>query len=100
MSRRRHILRVAAALLGASALATPVLAGKADNSIRFASEQTLDNIDPYFTITVLGANVALNVWDSLIYRDPSTGAYIGNLATGWRWIDDRTLELDLRQGVK
>src|SRR5262245_16187992 len=43
----------------------------------------------------------LGVWrDSRIYRDPDSGAYRGNLATTWRWIDDKTLELDLRQGVR
>jgi peptide/nickel transport system substrate-binding protein len=40
------------------------------------------------------------VWDTLIYRDSDTGEYKGNLAIAWRRIDDRTLELDLRQGVK
>jgi peptide/nickel transport system substrate-binding protein len=35
----------------------------------------------------------------LIYRDPRTGELVGLLATAWRWVDDRTLELDLRRGV-
>src|SRR5262249_34978986 len=39
-------------------------------------------------------------WDSLIYRDPKTNEYKGQLATSWKWVDDRTLELELRQGVK
>jgi peptide/nickel transport system substrate-binding protein len=101
MTRARRILGlVAAALLAASALATPAYAGKADNSIRFGSNDTLDNADPYFNTSSIGAIVADQVWDTLIYRDPFTGEYRGNLATAWRWIDDRTLELDLRQGVK
>ena len=41
-----------------------------------------------------------HVWDTLIYRDPKTNEYKGQLATAWRWIDDRTLELELRRGVK
>src|SRR5690606_19307467 len=40
------------------------------------------------------------VWDTLIYRDPSTNEYHGLLATSWDWVDDKTLELKLREGVK
>src|SRR5262249_24959973 len=29
-----------------------------------------------------------------------TGEYKENLATAWQWVDDKTLELELRQGVK
>ena len=39
-------------------------------------------------------------WDTLIYRDPKSGQYKGQLATSWKWIDDKTLEMELRQGVK
>ena len=82
------------------AFATPAAAGKADNSVRFGWEQTLDSADPWFTTSRLGIILADNVWDTLIYRNPATGEYSGDLATAWRWIDDRTLELDLRRGVK
>ena len=44
--------------------------------------------------------MATQVWDTLIYRDPKTNEYKGQLATAWKWIDDKTLELELRQGVK
>src|SRR5262245_724504 len=100
MRRRRHILRFAAALFATAALATPAVAGKADNSVRFAFEQTLPSADPYFTTQIIGAIVADQVWDTLIYRDPDTGEYSGNLATEWHWIDEKTLELELRSGVK
>ena len=40
------------------------------------------------------------VWDQLIDRDPETFQYKPALATSWRWVDDLTLEFDLRQGVK
>jgi peptide/nickel transport system substrate-binding protein len=80
--------------------ALPADAGKADNSLHFVSEQVPPNIDPYFNNLVLGTIVADNVWDSLLSRNPATGAIEPNLATSWRWIDDRTLELDLREGVR
>jgi peptide/nickel transport system substrate-binding protein len=43
--------------------------------------------------------VALNVFDRLIELD-ADGNLIPRLATGWQWLDDRTLEVTLRQGVK
>jgi peptide/nickel transport system substrate-binding protein len=93
-------LRLIAALLAASILATPALADKRNNSIRFAIENVLDNIDPYFNTLRTGLNFAYHVWDTLIYRDPITGEYKGQLATSWKQIDEKTIELELRQGVK
>jgi peptide/nickel transport system substrate-binding protein len=84
----------------ASAAVVPALAGKRDNSLRFAHAEVLENIDPYFNNTRLGVIVGQHVWDTLIYRDPKTNEYRGQLATAWRRIDDRTLEFDLRSGVK
>jgi peptide/nickel transport system substrate-binding protein len=87
-------------LLAVIAISAPASASKADNSVRFAYLGSLQSVDPNFNTQILGTIVAVQVWDTLIQRNPETGDYEGNLATAWRWIDDRTLELDLRQGVK
>jgi peptide/nickel transport system substrate-binding protein len=42
--------------------------------------------------------IAANVLEHLIELDKE-GKLVPGLATGWRWIDDRTLEVTLRQGV-
>ena len=94
------IKKLALALISAAIAATPALAGKRDNSIKFAYDQVPESIDPYFNNVRIGGIIAEQVWDNLIYRDPTTNEYKGQLATGWKWIDDKTLELDLRQGVK
>lgn len=94
------VARLAAAFLALCAGTTPALAGKKDNSIRFATDQVLDNIDYYFNTLRMGFIIQQHVWDTLIYRDPKTGEYKGQLATAWKQIDDRTIELELRQGVK
>jgi peptide/nickel transport system substrate-binding protein len=78
----------------------PAQAQKAQNSIRFAYDQVPENIDPFFNNVRIGVIIGQHVWDTLIYRDPSTGEYKGQLATAWRWIDDKTLEFDLREGIK
>jgi peptide/nickel transport system substrate-binding protein len=97
-----NIGRVAmiAALFTASAIATPALAGKKDNSIRFAADRVVPNVDNYFNQSSVGAIVADQVWDTLIYLDPRTGEYKGQLATAWQRIDDKTIEFELRRGVK
>ena len=43
--------------------------------------------------------IALNVFDHLVEFDKA-GALVPRLATRWQWLDDRTLEVTLRQGVK
>ena len=44
--------------------------------------------------------IGANVWDTLVTRDPNTNEYTGNLAKSWKQIDDKTIEFELRQGVK
>ncbi len=80
--------------------AGPALAGKKDDTIRFAYDQVIENVDPYFNNVRLGVILGANVWDTLVYRDPETNAYKPQLATAWKWIDDKTLEFELRKGVK
>lgn len=84
----------------AAGLAAPAEAQKRQNTIRFAYDQVPENVDPFFNNVRIGVIIAHQVWDTLIYRDPKTNEYKGQLATAWRWVDDKTLELDLRRGVK
>ena len=44
-------------------------------------------------------SIALNVFEHLIEFDQD-GKLVPRLATSWRWLDDRTLEFTLRQGVR
>ncbi|MBY8976924.1 ABC transporter substrate-binding protein [Rhodobacteraceae bacterium NNCM2] len=74
-------------------------ADKASDSISVAFTKELENVDSYFNSSREGVVLQRAVWDGLIYRDPATNEYIGNLATEWNWIDDTTLELKLREGV-
>jgi peptide/nickel transport system substrate-binding protein len=43
--------------------------------------------------------VVFNVFEHLLDIEAG-GRLVPRLATGWRWVDDRTLEMTLRQGVK
>ncbi len=100
MRRAMRLGVIAAALLGLCTGVQPAVAGKRDNTLKFAADQIPENVDAYFNNVRIGVIIAHHVWDHLIYRDPDTNEYKGELATGWRWIDDKTLEFDLRQGVK
>jgi ABC-type transport system substrate-binding protein len=42
--------------------------------------------------------ITFNVFEHLMDLDKD-GTLVPRLATGWRWLDDRTLEVTLRQGV-
>ncbi|HYY84587.1 MAG TPA: ABC transporter substrate-binding protein, partial [Beijerinckiaceae bacterium] len=84
----------------AALAAAPAAADKRSDTLRFAYDQSVENIDPYFNNVRLGVILRHQIWDTLIYRDPDTGQYKPHLATAWRVVDDRTLEFDLRRGVK
>jgi len=44
------------------------------------------------------ASIVYNVFEHLMEVDKD-GTLVPRLATGWRWLDERTLEVTLRQGV-
>ena len=44
------------------------------------------------------ASITYNVFEHLISLDKD-GKLVARLATSWRWLDARTLEVTLRQGV-
>jgi peptide/nickel transport system substrate-binding protein len=103
MSTLRSLLGaglLASGLLSAPHGADTALAQKAQNTIRFGYDQVPENIDPFFNNVRIGVIIGQHVWDTLIYRDPDTNEYKGQLATSWTWADDKTLDVTLRQGVK
>jgi peptide/nickel transport system substrate-binding protein len=92
--------RFATLALAAALSLGPAVAQKAQNALRFGYDQVPENIDPFFNNVRIGVIVGQHVWDTLIYRDPVTNEYKGQLATEWKWTDDKTLDFTLRQGVK
>jgi peptide/nickel transport system substrate-binding protein len=96
MTARRAALVIAIAL----ALAAPAHAAKRDNTLRIAGNQVPESLDAYFNNVRLGVIIAHHIWDQLIYRDPKSNEYKPLLATSWKWIDAKTLELELRKGVR
>lgn len=92
--------KLAGAALAAALFAVPAWAGKKNDTLNMAYDQAPESVDPYFNNVRIGVILGATVWDTLLYRDPVTGEYKGQLAKSWKQVDDRTLEFELRQGVK
>lgn len=88
------------AALSMGLASAPVQAGKKDDTVRFAYDQAPESVDPYFNNVRIGVIIGAQVWDTLVYRDPATQEYKGLLAKSWKQVDDRTLEFELREGIK
>lgn len=99
-SRCGRRIAAIAILAGLFASAGSAWASKKDDTVRFAYDQAPESVDPFFNNVRIGVIIGANVWDTLVYRDPKTNEYVGNLAKSWKQIDDRTIEFDLREGIK
>jgi peptide/nickel transport system substrate-binding protein len=65
-----------------------------------AIPEDVSNYDPYYSQGDMHTPAIFKMlYDNLIERD-STGKLVPGLATSWNWTDDKTLELNLREGVK
>lgn len=78
---------------------TTAIAGKADNSLTVGFPKPLENLDPYSATAREMIVISRHVWDGLLYRDPATGEYQGNLAQEFEWVDDTTIDFVLREGI-
>jgi peptide/nickel transport system substrate-binding protein len=88
------------AVILAASVAAPALATKKADTLNIAWDQPIDNADAYYNTNREGILMARMVWDQLIERDPDTFQYKPSLATSWSWVDDLTLDFELRHGVK
>lgn len=98
--RTRSVALAAGWLALGLLFAAPASANKKTDTLGMAYDQAPESVDPYFNNVRIGVIIAANVWDTLLYRDPVTHEYKGQLARSWKQIDDRTLEFELREGVK
>lgn len=95
-------MKPASLLLGTAIFltaSTAAFADKASNTVNMAFSKELETADVYYNTAREGLLLNHAVWDGLLYRNPGTREYEGNLATEWKWVDDVTLEFKLREGV-
>ena len=91
-------------LAGIAAMAVttvqPAMAGKSNDTLVWATDREIAVIDPYYNNTRELVVMGHLGWDALLFRDIDTGEFKPLLATGYKWVDNLTLEFDLRKGVK
>ena len=85
-------------LLAAACVLTTALPASAQ-TLRIALRQDLDVLDPTLATTYVGRIVFAGLCDKLFDIDDKLNI-VPQLATGYEWSDDRTLVINLRQGVK
>lgn len=88
------------AVVAAGLAASPVLAGKRTDTLVWATDRENPIVDPYFINTRELVVIGHYVYDTLVVTDPASGELKPLLATGWKWVDPTTLDLDLRTDVK
>ena len=79
---------------------TPALADKKSDTLVWATDRENPIADPYYLATRDLIIVGHHVSDTLVWSDPATGEIKPLLATAWKWVNETTLELELREGVK
>jgi len=65
-----------------------------------ALDGEIDTIDPHKSVTIVGAQVWPNIFESLVKQTPNLDSVEPLLAESWEQADDVTYIFKLRQGVK
>jgi peptide/nickel transport system substrate-binding protein len=96
ITRRSALLSTTAA----AALPGSARAQKAADTLRIQFIDAVPNVDMYFNSQRTGLILAHQAWDMLVHRDPATFEIKPSLATDWKFAEDNSLDLTIRQGVK
>jgi len=96
----RRTLLLAAASLAVTAPVASAFAQKSADTLRILFTDAVPNVDMYFNSQRTGLILAHQAWDMLVHRDPATFEIKPALATDWKFAEDNTLDLTIRQGVK
>lgn len=77
-------------------------ADQAADRVRFGTGTALQTFDPHRADAGATFSTYISlVYDGLTRTDPDNiGEVRPSLATSWRWVDDYTIEFDLREGVR
>ncbi|TCS56534.1 peptide/nickel transport system substrate-binding protein [Primorskyibacter sedentarius] len=95
-----HKLSVLALIVAqAAVVAGPALAAPAGEFV-IAVHQEPQDLAAQGAYKEINAPGLRNVLEPLIATDPATGEYIPVLATSWERVDDKTVRVTLREGVK
>src|SRR5688572_3556549 len=100
ITRRETIQVFGGALAGALAAGRPTASHAQSRPVIVALEDLPRRLDPLRVQLNPGYRVMYNMYDTLIAVDyRANGKLVPGLATSWRRIDPKTIELTLRSGV-
>lgn len=103
-AKRMHekLKRLLALMVTGVALAATnqALAGKTDNSINVGLGANVTTLDSYRESDRGGLMLARLVYDSLLSKDQKTNEFKPELATSYKVVDDKTIDIEIRKGVK
>ncbi|KAA2316051.1 ABC transporter substrate-binding protein [Pseudooceanicola sediminis] len=91
---------LAPAFLAATLFAAPAMADKADDTMRVAMAEEILNLDYNYTTKREYIILAQMTDTTLFDLDPRTQEYKPAVATGYAFVDDKTLDITLRDDVK
>lgn len=92
----RSLILAAAIVMGGG----PALAGKSNDTLVWATDRELDVPLEWYNNTREMVVMARHIYDTLLYRDTKSFEYRPQLATSYKWVDDLTMDFELRKDVK
>lgn len=75
------------------------LASSADNTVNAALSIEIANLDNYYDTAGSATLMSRQIWDALFYIEPDTSELHHALAASHTYVDDTTLDIELRRGV-
>lgn len=82
------------------AVATPALAQKSKDTLRIGFVDPIEPADSYFFSKPEQGVITRSIYDGLIHFDDINGKFRPLLAKSWKWVDNMTLEMEIRDDVK
>lgn len=97
---RARFHRLGFAVLAAGLSPLPALAQKAQDTLRIGVYQPISVVDSVYDPQPQTDLISRVVFDTLVQYDADKREIVPGLAESWKFIDEKTLEFKLRQGVK
>lgn len=76
------------------------VAGKANDTLVWSTDRDVAITDAYYFNARENIIMSHHVMDTLVLADAANGEIKPLLATKWAWVDDKTLEMELRRDAK
>lgn len=97
-----HISHLLTALLAvlAGVWSESAFAGKANDTLVWSTDRDINITDPVYLNARENIILGHHLMDTLVMVDPRDGEIKPLLATRWTWVNDTTLDFDLRSDVK